>query len=61
VPASSLISSTGHGADSLAPSADALHRRRALRLRQTLVVALAVVSGATDAIGLLTLGGAGTW
>jgi uncharacterized membrane protein YoaK (UPF0700 family) len=39
---------------------DDLHRRRALRLRQTLVVALAVVSGATDAIGLLALGGAFT-
>jgi uncharacterized membrane protein YoaK (UPF0700 family) len=35
-------------------------RRRALRLRQTLVVTLAVVSGATDAIGLMTLGGAFT-
>src|SRR4051794_25131663 len=30
------------------------------RLRQTLVVVLAVVSGATDAIGLLALGGAFT-
>jgi uncharacterized membrane protein YoaK (UPF0700 family) len=39
---------------------DDLHRRRALRLRQTLVVTLAVVSGATDAIGLLALGGAFT-
>src|SRR5689334_16310837 len=37
-----------------------LHHRRALRLRQTLVVTLAVVSGATDAIGLLALGGAFT-
>ena len=37
-----------------------LHRRRALRLRQTLVVTLAVVSGATDAIGLMALGGAFT-
>jgi uncharacterized membrane protein YoaK (UPF0700 family) len=35
-------------------------RRSATRLRQTLVVALAVVSGATDAIGLLALGGAFT-
>ena len=35
-------------------------RRRALRLRQSLVVVLAVVSGATDAIGLLALGGAFT-
>ena len=34
--------------------------RRAHRLRQTLVVTLAVVSGATDAIGLLALGGAFT-
>ena len=34
--------------------------RRALRLRQTLVVALAVLSGATDAIGLMALGGAFT-
>ena len=41
-------------------AADDLHRRRALRLRQTLVVTLAVVSGATDAIGLLALGGAFT-
>jgi Protein of unknown function (DUF1275) len=39
--------------------ADARHRR-ALRLRQSLVVTLAVVSGATDAIGLLALGGAFT-
>ena len=39
---------------------DDLHRRRALRLRQTLVVTLAVVSGATDAIGLMALGGAFT-
>jgi uncharacterized membrane protein YoaK (UPF0700 family) len=39
---------------------DALHHRRAVRLRQTLVVTLAVVSGATDAIGLLSLGGAFT-
>jgi uncharacterized membrane protein YoaK (UPF0700 family) len=34
--------------------------RSTTRLRQTLVVALAVVSGATDAIGLLALGGAFT-
>jgi uncharacterized membrane protein YoaK (UPF0700 family) len=34
--------------------------RSAVRLRQTLVVVLAVVSGATDAIGLLALGGAFT-
>ena len=39
---------------------DDLHRRRALRLRQSLVVTLAVVSGATDAIGLMALGGAFT-
>lgn len=39
---------------------DALHHRRGVRLRQTLVVTLAVVSGATDAIGLLSLGGAFT-
>jgi uncharacterized membrane protein YoaK (UPF0700 family) len=39
--------------------ADTRHRR-ALRLRQSLVVTLAVVSGATDAIGLLALGGAFT-
>src|SRR3954463_2916464 len=37
-----------------------LHDRRMHRLRQTLVVTLAVVSGATDAIGLLALGGAFT-
>ncbi|UOY01674.1 YoaK family protein [Blastococcus sp. PRF04-17] len=36
------------------------HHRRALRLRQSLVVTLAVVSGATDAIGLMALGGAFT-
>jgi uncharacterized membrane protein YoaK (UPF0700 family) len=42
------------------PSADDLHHRRAVRLRQSLVVVLAVVSGATDAIGLLALGGAFT-
>lgn len=41
-------------------AAEDVHRRRALRLRQTLVVALAVVSGATDAIGLIALGGAFT-
>src|SRR3954447_18680503 len=34
--------------------------RSTARLRQTLVVTLAVVSGATDAIGLLALGGAFT-
>ena len=39
---------------------DELQHRRALRLRQSLVVTLAVVSGATDAIGLLVLGGAFT-
>ena len=39
---------------------DELRHRRALRLRQSLVVTLAVVSGATDAIGLLVLGGAFT-
>lgn len=43
-----------------APPREDLHPRRALRLRQTLVVTLAVVSGATDAIGLLALGGAFT-
>ncbi len=43
-----------------APDQEDLHHRRALRLRQTLVVTLAVVSGATDAIGLLALGGAFT-
>jgi uncharacterized membrane protein YoaK (UPF0700 family) len=56
VPASSTTSTTA--AETL--SAADLHHRRALRLRQTLVVTLAVVSGATDAIGLLTLGGAFT-
>ena len=43
-----------------APAGDDLHHRRAVRLRQSLVVALAVVSGATDAIGLMALGGAFT-
>jgi uncharacterized membrane protein YoaK (UPF0700 family) len=43
------------------PTADAEARRqRALRFRQSLVVTLAVVSGATDAIGLVALGGAFT-
>jgi uncharacterized membrane protein YoaK (UPF0700 family) len=60
VPAPSLLSSTAAGAESPPPTPDDLHRRRALRLRQSLVVVLAVVSGATDAIGLLTLGGAFT-
>ena len=44
----------------LSAPADGQDRRPALRLRQSLVVALAVVSGATDAIGLLALGGAFT-
>jgi len=57
VPAPSTTS-TAVRAD--APAAADPHRRRALRLRQSLVVTLAVVSGATDAIGLLTLGGAFT-
>ncbi len=57
--ASSLISSARPAAEPVV-SAEELHRRRALRLRQTLVVVLAVVSGATDAIGLMTLGGAFT-
>jgi uncharacterized membrane protein YoaK (UPF0700 family) len=60
--------STSSGGPSTATSApttrsatqEDLHRRRAQRLRQTLVVTLAVVSGATDAIGLLALGGAFT-
>jgi uncharacterized membrane protein YoaK (UPF0700 family) len=67
VPATSITSaSDGGGAaattspGSATPAEDDLHRRRALRLRQTLVVTLAVVSGATDAIGLLSLGGAFT-
>ena len=42
------------------PATGDQQRRRALRLRQTLVVTLAVVSGATDAIGLIALGGAFT-
>jgi uncharacterized membrane protein YoaK (UPF0700 family) len=56
VPAPSLTSAA---ADPSTTAQDDLHPG-ALRLRQTLVVALAVVSGATDAIGLLTLGGAFT-
>jgi uncharacterized membrane protein YoaK (UPF0700 family) len=63
----SVTSSTGAAAadettvTGSTPPPDAnLQRRRAIRLRQTLVVTLAVVSGATDAIGLLTLGGAFT-
>jgi uncharacterized membrane protein YoaK (UPF0700 family) len=43
-----------------APAPTTASQRSAARLRQTLVVALAVVSGATDAIGLLALGGAFT-
>lgn len=57
MPAPSLRVNAPAGA---ALPADDLHRRRALRLRQSLVVTLAVVSGATDAIGLLVLGGAFT-
>jgi uncharacterized membrane protein YoaK (UPF0700 family) len=62
VPAPSPTSTAAGGATGPVPaaSADDLHHRRALRLRQTLVVTLAVVSGATDAIGLLALGGAFT-
>src|SRR4051794_41479687 len=46
-------------ANLLDPTARAGRRHgSAGRLRQTLVVALAVVSGATDTIGLLALGGA---
>jgi hypothetical protein len=56
VPGPSLTSAA---ADPSTTAQDDLHPG-ALRLRQTLVVALAVVSGATDAIGLLTLGGAFT-
>src|SRR4051794_17248311 len=41
-------------------AAQAVPDRTTARLRQTLVVTLAVVSGATDAIGLLALGGAFT-
>jgi uncharacterized membrane protein YoaK (UPF0700 family) len=52
VPAPSTTASTT--APSTAPSP------ATARLRQTLVVTLAVVSGATDAIGLLALGGAFT-
>jgi uncharacterized membrane protein YoaK (UPF0700 family) len=44
----------------VAGAADPADHRRALRLRQVLVVVLAVVSGATDAIGFLALGGAFT-
>jgi uncharacterized membrane protein YoaK (UPF0700 family) len=62
VPPSSSTSLSTSQADEPAGSLpqDELRHRRALRLRQTLVVALAVVSGATDAIGLLVLGGAFT-
>jgi len=68
VPATPLPSATPADAGAV-PSApvptpatahDDLHRRRANRLRQSLVVTLAVVSGATDAIGLVGLGGAFT-
>ena len=48
------------GATSATAAGTATESRSALRLRQSLVVALAVVSGATDAIGLLALGGAFT-
>ena len=43
-----------------ATAAQAVPDRATARLRQSLVVTLAVVSGATDAIGLLALGGAFT-
>jgi uncharacterized membrane protein YoaK (UPF0700 family) len=60
VPGPSLTSSAATEAEPASRPTTELHRRRALRLRQSLVVVLAVVSGATDAIGLLTLGGAFT-
>src|SRR3954470_395360 len=52
VPAPSTAASTAATPTAPSPST--------ARLRQTLVVTLAVVSGATDAIGLLALGGAFT-
>lgn len=64
MPGPSLTSASTTSAPATVPSAttaDAdLQHRRSLRLRQSLVVTLAVVSGATDAIGLLALGGAFT-
>jgi uncharacterized membrane protein YoaK (UPF0700 family) len=67
VPATSLPSPAPAGTTPAPPATtttaaghDDAHRRRASRLRQSLVVTLAVVSGATDAIGLVGLGGAFT-
>jgi uncharacterized membrane protein YoaK (UPF0700 family) len=64
VQSSSLSSPTPGSPSGTTPAGSAAedeqHHRRALRLRQSLVVTLAVVSGATDAIGLLALGGAFT-
>jgi len=61
VPATPLPSATPADAVPVTtPAHDDAHRRRANRLRQSLVVTLAVVSGATDAIGLVGLGGAFT-
>jgi uncharacterized membrane protein YoaK (UPF0700 family) len=64
VPSPSVRPSAGaaaaSGSTDTAPSTAPLRERPALRLRQILVVTLAVVSGATDAIGLMTLGGAFT-
>jgi uncharacterized membrane protein YoaK (UPF0700 family) len=61
---SSAAGTTAGAAPGASTGASTAHdeqaHRWALRLRQTLVVTLAVVSGATDAIGLLALGGAFT-
>jgi uncharacterized membrane protein YoaK (UPF0700 family) len=64
-PLTSTASDAGRSAETTPAATDVSadeerSRRRALRLRQTLVVTLAVVSGATDAIGLISLGGAFT-
>ena len=58
--ASTSATAGGDAAPAVTSSSAPDRHRRALRLRQTLVVTLAVVSGATDAIGLLVLGGAFT-
>jgi uncharacterized membrane protein YoaK (UPF0700 family) len=60
VPAPSLRRTAQVGPVPSDRSADEGDHRRGLRLRQSLVVTLAVVSGATDAIGFLALGGAFT-
>lgn len=58
-PSATSVPATATPSRGPAAEPDRQHRH-ALRLRQSLVVALAVLSGATDAIGLMALGGAFT-